>query len=334
MVLPAVRILVPIVVAAVACMVPAQTLPQVESGPSDEAAWFVSDSDLIRRDPATPEELRQSRWTVAVDMSAAPGERTAETAWLFRAGEPVASERTIFSRDGLPLERRRTDNDGQPLFIETYRYRSDGSLREARRCDSDDRCVTILYGFPAESWDESVLAPEYRAVHLYDRQGRPEYILREEDGATEEEEWLTYDGPDLSVRRVRRNGEERTLTYEDGRVVSEVERRNGRLLREVTRRFDNGRIAEEIVQSGGSVRRDIWLYERDGADDGTEDGAYRKTREVDGVKTLEERRDGTGTGVTIRYEDGQEVVREYFRDGELQRREIIVNGRAVRTDEQ
>ncbi len=325
----------PFVVAIVAMTmtgfpVPAQQSAQPAqptAGPPSDARWFVSDGEFIRRDPATPEALRESQWTLAVDVASGAGGRRIETAWLYRDVEFIASEMTTFAPDGIPLRRRRSDENGQTVFIESYRYRPDGTLREVRRCDSSDRCVTIYYGFPQESWDESVAAPEYRSFHHYDHLGRPEYILREEESVRVEEEWLTYDETGLTARKIRRSGEESTFRFLDGRVVSEEHRRNGRLVREVFRRFDeDGGITAETVYSDGLERQDTWVRE--------EDGAYRMIREVDGVRTVEESRDNVDTGVTIRYEEGQEVVREYYLAGELQRREIIVDGKVERTDRQ
>ncbi|MFA7566585.1 MAG: hypothetical protein WCY01_06125 [Alkalispirochaeta sp.] len=300
--------------------------------------WYVSDPEMIRRDPlpgrsparpasgGMPEILPELEWAVAVTSVSRSAERREEMVRLYHYGSLVSADGTVYSSDGRPQQRRRYDSEDKLLFEETFRYRSDGSLRETRRCSPAGDCTMIRYGRPVEGWDEFIQAPDYRAVHRFDQSGRPEYLRRDNGDGTVEEEWYRYDGPELQEHRVRRDGEERTYWYRDGRITVEEHRRDGRVVQTVTRRFDGtGRILEEVVRGGGTVQRDLWTYD--------ETGRYVMVRTVDNVRKIEESRDPDGSGTTVRYQDGEMVMREHFRNGKATRREIIVDGRVVRTEE-
>lgn len=320
----------------------AQERENPRSGPSPQAQWFVTDGDLIARKPleTVPFETPtgnvvvgegvagEAEWIAAVDTVRRPGGRRDERIYLYHNGTLAAVEEERFSSAGLPLFRGRYDPDGAMEFEEHFRYRSDGSLREVRRCDGADQCITIRYGLPSTAWDERLWSADESWVYRYDGAGRPEYIRREQDDVLTREEWYTYPAPATVQRRVREGDEVVERLLRDGRVVEETVRRSGRIVRTVQREYDqDGRITEEQVIESGRVQVSRWEYESSSGD-----GGYRLYRTVDGVPVLEEYRDDEGSGTTIRYRNGDVVVRETFRDDELVQRETFADGEVIRTE--
>ncbi len=308
-------------------------------GPSPQAQWFITDSDLIAREPLEgvpdgfPEGNEEAppgaaEWVAAVDTVRRPGGRRDERMHLYRDGVLVAVEDARFSAAGLPLYRGRREPDGTTEFEEHFRYRSDGSLREVRRCDAPGQCITIRYGLPSTAWDERLWLADENWVYRYDGAGRPEYIRRDKDGVPLREEWYAYPAPAVVERRVREGDTVTDRILRNGRVVEETERRSGRVVRTVQREFDqNGRVTVERVVENGRVQISRWEYE-----DPSEDRGYRLYRTVDGVPVLEELRNNEGTGTTVRYRNGIVVVREIYRDDELVQRETFADGEVIRTE--
>lgn len=346
--------------ASVAIAVPSVVAQEDTSRP---ATWYRSDADMIRRDPITvggapadgtapPQDIG---WALAVRREEVSRDRRVEVAQLYRDGTYQGYERTeLTGRDQRPIQRERFDQDDDLLFREEFRYRQDGTLRETLRTDSDGETVLILYGMADDGWDEYVQAPGYTLLRRFDDRGRPAYTRREEraesfgeapapeggsDSETDaeggagadtpgpvREEWFSYRSGRLIERRVHAGDRRELYRYRDGEIVFEEIRAGGRVVRTVERTFDeDGRPAEVIVREAGTVQREVWSYEPEGASE--------MERFVDGDRVFRERSTADGERTVTRYRDGETVVREFYVDDALYRRHIFVDGEIVRVEE-
>ncbi|MFP4152996.1 MAG: hypothetical protein ACLFSV_09130 [Alkalispirochaeta sp.] len=292
-----------------------------------EPMWYASDPDMIRRDPIGSSPIEEVHWAVSVERDAPGARRTEETVSLYRYGEYRGGERLYLDADGLPRVRERFDAEEQTLFTEEFRRRSDGSIREVYRCDGDGACVSHRYGPVAAGSDEYVDRGELVEIRRFDDAGRPVYTRREEPaGAPVREEWFEYDDSGLAERRVLAGDIRETYRYTDGRITFEERRQGRRVVASVSRRFDDDdRLIELSAVENGVERTERWDYERD--------GGYTMERRVAGIPVVTEERDGAGNGSTTRYRNGVPVIREYYRDDAIYRREILSDGEVIRVEE-
>ena len=315
--------------------------------------------DRRRRAPsggeAPPTEVS---WALAVHREEAPRDRFVEVARLYHNGTYRGYERTELSdRGALPLERERFDDDDELVYREMFRYRQDGTLRETLRVDAAGDTVLILYGMPEDSWDEYVQAPKYSLTHRFDERGRPEYTRREEQRVPvgRDRPRRAAERPQSPVIPMRRrlsrkrptpcgksgfsivtiasrsdvslkeNDENSTATA-TAEIVHEEVQVDRRIVRTVERSFDDeGRVTEVIIREAGTVQREIWRRETD--------GAFEKERIVDGVRVALERTTADGDRTVTRYRHGEPVVREFYTDDSVYRRQIFADGEIVRVEE-
>ena len=335
---------------------------------TDQVQWYRSDAEMILRDPIAAERAPSGEdtppsevsWALAVHREEAPRSRVVEVARLYHNGIYHGYQRIeLGGRGALPLERERFDDDDELVYREIFRYRRDGTLRETLRVDAAGDTVLILYGMPEDSWDEYVQAPKYSLTHRFDERGRPEYTRREEQRVSPEsdaidrgapaerpqspghtdppaaepettdtvrEEWFFYRDDRLAERRGA-DGERRELyRYRDGEIVHEEVQVDRRIVRTVERSFDDeGRVSEVIIREAGTVQREIWRRETD--------GAFEKERIVDGVRVALERTTADGDRTVTRYRHGEPVVREFYAEDSVYRRQIFADGEIVRVEE-
>lgn len=272
------------------------------------------------------------RWTVEVTRRSS--DDSTEIVRLFEWGEYRGLEEVATTVDGRPLRRRRETADGDLVFTEAMRYRSDGTLRETRRCrptedEGETECITIRYGDGGSSWTELIETPDEVSVRRFDAAGRPTYEREEpidrDDTAPPREVWFEYDQSGLIERRVVEGDRRERYRYADGRVVSEAVHEGRRLVRSVEREFDEeGRIVLAEVLAEGRAYQEAWEYDN---------GGHRMVRSVGGRQTVVEERDENDSGVTTRFRDGEAVVREIVERGEVIRREILLEGEVIRVEE-
>lgn len=309
--------------------------------------WYTSDADMIRRGaggPFAPGEVEpeenepeakapeqfepeEIEWALAVRDSDSQDGGTVERLFLYHYGEFWGAEVVRYNAAGLPIERHRLDQEGETQFVETLRYRPDGTLRETRRCDPDDACTTITFGLPGKGWSERIDDDDFVLLREFDPLGRPIYTRRESQ-ETEEiwEEWLTYEDGVLQERIVLNADVKTTTTYDGGRAVGETTEENGRLLETVARRFDDeGRLLYQQTVARDTTTTETWSYD--------EDGGWEMERRRNGVLLLRSWRDAGDSGRTTRYRDGRAVMREIYEAGVAVRREIISDGSVVRVEE-
>jgi len=291
-----------------------------------QTAWYASDPDMIRRDPVGAVAVEEIPWTVSVEPGGDRSRPAMETVRLYRFGEFQGGERVYLDRDGVPRVRERFDTEERLLFTEEIRRRPDGSIREIYRCDDDGECVSHRYGPVTTGSDEYVDRGEVVEIRRFDDAGRPVYTRRMESGTPVREEWFEYDDSGLRERRVEAGDVLETYRYTEGRITFEERRRGRRVVASTTRRFDDdGRLIELSAVENGVERIERWSY--------TGDGGYTMERREGASLVVTAERDPTGNGVTTRYRNGTPVVREYFLEGTLDRREILSDGEVIRVEE-
>lgn len=294
---------------------------------SSEVVWYLSDAEMIRREPIGAIQPSDARWAVATKSTPGESADRVERVDLFSFGEFRGREIIRYNAQGIPLERDRFDMNEELEYTERYRYRTDSTLRAVERCDSEKDCILVLFGLPENSWPEQIEGPEFQLLREFDHLGRPIYTRRSSPGSTTiREEWIVYEEGRVRERTVREEGQTIVFEYRDGLVVAETAQEGTRRLFEIERQYDDERrLIREQRNERNKRATTTWEYDPD--------GGYMMERFENGVITLQMQRDTAGSGYTTRFQDGEPVVRETFQDGTAVRREIIVDDDVQRVEE-
>ena len=236
-------------------------------------------------------------------------------------------------RGGRLFERRRENGDGDELFVERYRYKTEGLLRRVeRRFSAADATGSseFLYADDElrEEWHErggvSVLI-------RYDRSGR---LVRTEERRDDvlvlSEQFFYPEGDDArDTPPVRSEGAEpeqgrRTETGfdESGRTIAERRYEDDELTEEREFRYENDLLVLEIVRDEEGEQERRYDYDEDGervSEERTRDGVPERRIAFDGDRRTEERYVDGELALIVEF-DGEERVREQVvRDGEVVR---------------
>ncbi len=236
-------------------------------------------------------------------------------------------------RDGRLFERRREDGDGEELFVERYRYTSDGLVRRVERMFSTDNgsgSSEFLYsgGELREEWHERDNAS---VLVRYDRFGRLSRTEERRDDVLVLSERLFYregdDNRDAPPERSERREPERglrteTVYDESGRAVTERRYEDDERIEEREFQYEDDLLVLEVIRDDEGEQQRHYEYDDDGervSEERTRDGVTERRIEFDGERRTEHRYVDGDLALTIEF-DGEDRVREQvIRDGEVVR---------------
>lgn len=240
---------------------------------------------------------------------------------LYTNATIVARERIERTSDGRPVAVTIEDGGGTLTEVQSYWYRSDGTLRGTRRCDAEGVCAEVRWAPPAAAGLERIDTPSGSLTVTSDANARPLSIRTERDGVLEREERYVWSGSNLVEMTAIDSDTTVTTRYRDGLEVARTTIEDGRVVsREQIVRDAEGRIIERAT-----TERGVTTVETITTVDGQE---VRETRRA-GVLVRQVVVDGAREETTL-FRDGVPVVRERREDGELVSRDALApDGREV-----
>lgn len=283
------------------------------------SSWFSATPDFVEQDPISPARSRQG-WAIEHDGSVRR---------LFHDGVLQGSEETQLVRnssgEAVPRVVIRRDAEGDLQYRDEYRYRPDGTLRSLRRCFQDESCMTVRYAPPGVAGREVIQGADLDLRVQYNMVGVPEYLRREFPGEPAEEEWFTFEDGRLVGRRTERGDAQTVRTYEDGNLVSLIERNAGVVVSRLEQQFfPDGSLQERTVQTRRRREVERWIPQDDGE-------RVRELR-VNGVLVERDTPEADGLVVRERIQGGEVVFRSFLRGEDVVRRETLLRGEVVRVE--
>ncbi|SIQ80265.1 hypothetical protein SAMN05920897_11555 [Alkalispirochaeta americana] len=267
-----------------------------------EPRWFYSNSDGEQLRPLDTEDF---------DVLP-PGE-----GWSLKVSLPEATSGG--------LERRLVYYQGEMVREELLRYRPGGTLREVRRCDNAGACVSIRFAAPDAPGFESIRGALGVREIAYDGHGLPLHMRREVPGELREDTWYTYEEGRLVASRQVRGDQEILRRYQDGHLVREETRSEGRRVRLVQIELNHlGSVAQRITETRREVEREQFYPLRPGE-------VVRELWRGDDLVEQEELM-GEGERRITRFRQGEKLFRSWFSNDTLIKREIFLDGSVVRTE--
>ncbi len=290
-------------------------LPQELDDP--EITWFLSNRDFMRLDELAVFDSvpPDSGWTLLVERRRDDARHSLYLEGVFQGREELS-----YLPSGALTSRDRYDAAGELQFAETLRYRSDGTLRAILRCDDPEDCIEIE--FDGIAGGEHLRGSEVDIRYHYDERGRIVAEYEREGDAEPIERRFVYVDDLLDTVETTQGAAETIEQRDGGRIVSRVERQNGRLVSEETYDYDtSGRLTAHVIRGRRDLVVNTFTY-GDGED-------FTRESTLNGVLIEREVIDADGQTIRERFSEGSLAVREVRDGGELLRRETWLEGRLL-----
>lgn len=280
------------------------------------AAERVVDTDLQNR-VLRIRELREGLpvWELGFDPTGLPQREV-----FFRDGLPLEQSTLVYQ--GLRLvERRVSDGEGRPLYVDRLGWWPDGTLRRLDRQGGEGR-VTWSYrdGRLVSTWTEGLDGP---GAH---REWSTGAVTREalfRDGGLVVERLLEW-SPEASKETRREPGEDRSVVRRldsQGRVLEQTVTVAGQEVSRSQWTYEGERTATVSTQSAAGL--EVWSYRHEGAltyGTLTRDGLVVQEETLDDGVLVENRFYDRGSLVLVEtWSQGKKVRESYYWKGELVR---------------
>ena len=308
------------------------------TSPCAAGSWFRSNAEGDELSAISATARREHSWVLHVDRS--PHEIVRA---LYHNGTLISEHR--FTNDGALIERyqyryrdgRRSESHAfcaadEPLHSDYYTYSSDGMLREIRRRYADNRERSSRYVFVRGRLHEELHHSGQLLERIrYDRLERLQQLqqLRNDVLTHTTRYYYRNDGPELErTVEEQHDADGVTLTSqyfdEQQRSIRTTVSRDGRVVLRSERSWGTHGIIEELEVEAGRQRVTSFEYN----DDGTL--ALQQERLNDRLQSRIIYKQ-EGRRVEERFQNGVVVLRLFYRNGEVETREIIRDGEVIRT---